>query len=82
MQPPGGGPSCPTGWIPSGTGNPCVSTPAPPPPPMANCQTCSSGTWQINQFPTPNGQCPPGWEIVDGSNPCNVLGEPGISNSL
>ena len=83
MQPPGGGPSCPPGWIPSGSGNPCVSTPTPPPPPpMANCQTCSNGTWQINQFPTPNGQCPPGWEIVDGSSPCNVLGEPGISNTF
>ena len=87
MQPPGGGPSCPTGWIPSGSGNPCGTTPTPPPPPIpppltTNCQTCNGGNWITNEFPNPNGQCPSGWEVVDGSSPCNVLGEPGISNSF
>lgn len=53
-----------------------------PLPPMANCQTCDNGHWITQMFPTPNGQCPPGWEVVDGSNPCNVLGEPGITNTF
>ena len=30
MQPPGGGPSCPPGWIASGSGNPCATLPPPP----------------------------------------------------
>tara|TARA_R110000824_G_scaffold282958_3_gene471253 strand:+ start:657 stop:1517 length:861 start_codon:yes stop_codon:yes gene_type:complete len=73
--PPGtGGPTPPP---PPGTGGPT------PPPILTNCQTCNSGQWQTQMMELgSSGQCPAGWEPVDGTNPCNVLGEPGISNSF
>jgi|TARA_R110000851_G_scaffold56807_7_gene132710 hypothetical protein len=67
---------CPTGWIPTGSGNPCAPVLPPPPPPMVTCQQCSGGNPIVNQFMTPNGSCPPGWSQMPNNggptNPCPV----------